>query len=803
MSAHFGTKAETLAYLAREGFPVPPLVFFTGSEWKARPDACLAEISAALHKADRLAVRSSAFVEDAEGASLAGAFRSVLNIPADVEEALRAAVEQVCATLPGSEDQIIVQTMVEDVAMSGVLMTRALDDGSPYYVVNYDDVSGRTDTVTGGKGGSRTVFVYRGVRESDFDSPRLLAVVRLARDLEKFFGDPPVDMEFAVDGSHKPYLLQARPIAAARNWRVKTTGDTATALTRRIAYVAEFVERFMTPRHGLWGKKSILGVMPDWNPAEMIGVHPRPLAASLYRELITRDIWQKAREAAGYRPLPPTELMVMVAGTPYIDVRASFNSFLPRGLTRSIGDKLVNAWLDRLDAHPAFHDKVEFAIVPTVLTPDFEADLQSRCGAVLTASELAEYRIRLMDLTRAAFDGDSLTSALSLSEKLRNLQENRLPLDRAKAGNLGAFELSLRLTEAVEQCRTLGTLPFAVAARHGFIAETWLRAAERADVLSGERLSLLKRSMETVAGELTRDFHAVLAGQLSREDFLHTYGHLRPGSYDILSPSYRERTDLFAVHSSGGEPRPAPQRFAFTRKEKSGLEALFASCGLALGAESFLHYVRNAVAGRENVKFIFTRHLDHILHLIKEWGKRLDFSPEEVSLLSVDDVVSLGFTPLPTNGREYFLEKVSAGRHEYETGRYFKMAYLIRSSRDVYIVPQHRSQPNFIGIRSVEADVVVLTPDAGNADMEGKIVCIEGADPGYDWIFTRSIAGLITRYGGANSHMAIRCAEYGLPAAIGCGGQIFETAVAGKRLRLDCAAKTIRPAMLLPAGTAE
>ena len=55
-----------------------------------------------------------------------------------------------------------------------------------------------------------------------------------------------------------------------------------------------------------------------------------------------------------------------------------------------------------------------------------------------------------------------------------------------------------------------------------------------------------------------------------------------------------------------------------------------------------------------------------------------------------------------------------------------------------------------------------------------KIVIIEGADPGFDWIFSQKIAGLITKYGGANSHMAIRCAEFSIPAAIGCGEQPFE-----------------------------
>ena len=29
-------------------------------------------------------------------------------------------------------------------------------------------------------------------------------------------------------------------------------------------------------------------------------------------------------------------------------------------------------------------------------------------------------------------------------------------------------------------------------------------------------------------------------------------------------------------------------------------------------------------------------------------------------------------------------------------------------------------------------------------------------------------------YGGANSHMAIRCAEFNIPAAIGCGTLIYD-----------------------------
>ena len=40
--------------------------------------------------------------------------------------------------------------------------------------------------------------------------------------------------------------------------------------------------------------------------------------------------------------------------------------------------------------------------------------------------------------------------------------------------------------------------------------------------------------------------------------------------------------------------------------------------------------------------------------------------------------------------------------------------------------------------------------------------------------FSHNIAGLITQYGGTNSHMAIRCAELGIPAAIGIGDKRYE-----------------------------
>ena len=62
----------------------------------------------------------------------------------------------------------------------------------------------------------------------------------------------------------------------------------------------------------------------------------------------------------------------------------------------------------------------------------------------------------------------------------------------------------------------------------------------------------------------------------------------------------------------------------------------------------------------------------------------------------------------------------------------------------------------------------------------------------YDWIFSHGIKGFITMYGGANSHMAIRAGELGIPAAVGVGSKDFEEYKKAHVLELDPLAKWIR-----------
>ena len=96
------------------------------------------------------------------------------------------------------------------------------------------------------------------------------------------------------------------------------------------------------------------------------------------------------------------------------------------------------------------------------------------------------------------------------------------------------------------------------------------------------------------------------------------------------------------------------------------------------------------------------------------------------------------------------------------------MPSFICSSYDFFGYEQESSQVNFITTLSTVGNLVFVTSNPKH-NINEKIIAIPSADPGFDWIFSHNIKGLITQYGGANSHIAIRCAELGIPAAIGIG----------------------------------
>lgn len=759
---------------------------FSCEQWLADPERVLAGLQAKFGSRT-VAVRSSALSEDAANSSMAGAFLSVLDVPASDLNVLDAAIRQVVRSMTGNpKDQVLVQAMAQDIVVSGVVMTYDMVHGAPYFCIDYDDETGRTDAVTSGNGVHKSLYVHRECPEHLIRSERIAAILRLARELERICHCAALDIEFGLDGRGGMHLFQVRRIALARNWHPVTERR----VHRQLTQAERFIEQASRPRPGILGARTILAVMPDWNPAEIIGTTPRPLAASLYRHLITERIWSRARARMGYRDTGSAELMVTINHHPYIDVRHSFNSFLPATLPDEIGNRLVDAWLQRLEEHPEFHDKIEFEIVPTCLDFRFDATFPERYPGLLQAGDLVRYRESLRRLTL---------------DSLRPVPDNTLDLALQNAGRLDE-ELSRappagpdldQAAHLLDRSKASGTLPFAVAARHAFIAETLLRSAVQRQALTQDRLAHFKRGITTVTRDLLTDYQAAGAagaGSRARSDFFRRYGHLRPGTYEITSLRYDERDDLFA-DMDPGTPVPAAEAFAPTAPEIRALDTLLSEAGLGeIDTRTLFAHAAKAIAARERIKFVFTRCLSDALSAIVRWGASHGLSRDDLSFLDWDSIRASRHQAIMDDMDRHYLGLADQARRSMDAAHALRLSHILLGGRDIHVATLNRSVPNFIGLGHATGAVVRLSANTPSTiQVQGRIVCIENADPGFDWIFTKSPGALVTQYGGANSHMAVRCAELGLPAAIGIGEQIYRRVSHAHHVELNCAEKILRP----------
>lgn len=783
------SKARTLLELQSKLrlFHVPDLIVLTVDELSSFSDSDLCTDIEAHFGSIPLIVRSSAGDEDGALDSKAGAYESVLGVRADNEAALSSAVRAVTESYKRSKSntnnfEVIFQTLVERPALSGVVFTHDMNTGAPYYVINYDDVSGLTNSVTSGEGeySNRTLYIHRGAVEL-IRSERFRNLIAAVQELEKLLENEFLDIEFALDEDFQPYLFQVRSITTHPNWN--------RGLTRLINAELTGIQLFIRERfqslHGVYGSTTVFGQMPDWNPAEMIGRAPRALSLSLYRRLITDDAWRVGRESMGYAVPAGQPLMVSLAGQPFIDTRLSFHSYLPANLQPAICEKLVDSWVAKLREQPQLHDKIEFDIAITTFSFDIDERLESHAGC-LDRSERASFKNSLINLTKPLLIGNGRGSIKFALERIERL--SRLELPDLSSGHIG-------LNYLIENCVRYGTIPFAILARHGFIARSLIFSLLHRGVIDEDTVERIQGGVRTVAGDMLEQINKLQCGELSREVFMNRYGHLRPGTYDILSKRYDQSDSFGATVQAKNTVGNDFQAFSFSSSQRRDVEALLAEFSLSdLTVEALQDYFAKAISGREYGKFVFTRSLSAMIELIAAYGECHGLSREEMSHVPLQVIQDIGWSSEGANTIEERLRHAAdenARRHLLTSS--IRLPQVLFDEAGVHVVPFQVSQPNFITKSKVIANVVNLNLHQDTPELSGCIVLIENADPGYDWIFAHSIAGLVTKYGGVNSHMAIRCAEFGIPAAIGCGEQRFEALLKTTRLSLDCSVGLLHP----------
>lgn len=788
---NFATKAETLSSLGggvgRKSIKtakILPCVIFTVYEWKNKKESVLKKIINKGFSDIEVIVRSSSFDEDLNNSSNAGKYNSILNvnglknISKAIDEVINSyMLSDVDFTNSNIKNQVFIQPMLKNVTISGVAFSIDPNTGGNYIIINYDDSTGLTNTVTSGDSlNIKTFYCFRNRHVKS--NINLQKIVDLVFELENIFETNKLDIEFAI-ANNEVYLLQVRPLIT--NCKIKDIHIQEKSLSQ----IYNKIKLSEGNKPYICGKQTIFGVMPDWNPAEMIGIKPKPLALSLYKDLITDSIWAYQRDNYGYKNLRGFPLLINFSGLPYIDVRVSFNSFLPKDLSNNICEKLINYYMDRFIEKPENHDKIEFEIVHSCYTFNLNKKLNILYNYDFNSSEINCISNSLRNLTNHIIGKNNGLLAKDINKI------SQLEIRRNKILN-SDLDIISKMYWLLEDCRRYGTLPFAGIARSAFIAVAMLKSLVDINIISESEYQTYMGSLNTISSIMQKDFNS-----MDKKDFLNKYGHLRPSTYDILSFRYDEKPDIYfdweRKKDIVDKYNNKSNLFKLSLNQLKSIEKLLFENNINCSILDLFEFFKVSIEGREYTKFMFTKSLSDILVLFYKLGLNYGFNREDMSFANINVIRKL----YNTDGdiKQVLYSSIEEGKLNYEITKGINLPAVIINANDVFNFHQLQCIPNYITSKKVSGKNICIDVDdviLKENNIDNCIVCIKSADPGYDWIFSRKIKGLVTMYGGANSHMAIRAGEMGIPAIIGVGKEIYNRLEKGNFIEINCLEKTIK-----------
>ncbi len=341
------------------------------------------------------------------------------------------------------------------------------------------------------------------------------------------------------------------------------------------------------------------------------------------------------------------------------------------------------------------------------------------------------------------------------------------------------------MNDFLNKIRVNGIIPFAKYARNAFIAKKILSSFENKKYISSVKTIKILNSLNTITSQylsLSKTKNKNLKSKLAFENLFY---HLRPGTYDITvkraisSIKKRKINNIQSILSFKNS-----SNILLSAVEIKRINSFLKKNNFNFDAIKLYNYIVLSLKLRENSKFIFTRALSDYLQILEKLGKKSLVNVEKLCNFEVKDFLD----NLDNKKRDAKYIKL---KNERDLNTSCKLPYLITNSSDFFVASILISKPNFVTENKVIGKIFHLKKEQNTNLIKDKIVLIENADPGFDWIFNYKIKGLITKYGGVNSHMSIRCHELNIPAAIGVGEESFDKIILRDRMILNCKEKSI------------
>ena len=687
----------------------------------------------------KIMIRSNSSSEDKEYSSSAGKYLSIGPIERNDLETIKKSWEMVVGSYEEQDNQsAIFQNYIENAKSVSVLTSYKVGSDSAYRTFS-TYYGSETDAITSGKYSEiNNFFMHRSFDILPKKYEKYNVYLKIITQLEDLFKNKQLDIEMVLDKNNSPQLLQVRPLMG-KKLNKESIFDEKDVIDRNL----KNYKKLNKTTADRFGTNQIYSNMSDMNPAEMIGKKPDNIAFGLYKFMFTDTTWNIQRGEFGYRKYSGGKLMELFNNVAYINVNHSLNSFLTRNLQKESCEEIINYQLNKLKENPHLHDSIEFDISRSSYVFDTVEEFSKEYKNIISPSEIIKWHNDLIQI--------DTQNKYTLEKNKKIILSTFSKLDKS-------FEYSKK--ENIKLIRDTMALPFTHHSRLGFVYFAQLNSLLEKEVISEDQKKLLLLSVNSISTKMKADAYEVKIGKKTLEGFLDVYGHIRAGNYNLLSSNLKN--DLNFTESLINNSQQPLEDNILPKDIYTNIEEYFTINEIPLKASAWIDMFQEGISTRENSKFYYTKGIDGILN---EVGEKNTSDRELFDLLDI----------------EFNEENTSDMRLKNVL-----MPDLITSNEDFYFYEEMSKNGNYIGQGTVIGDVLLIENEANRPNnLENKIVVIPAADPGWDWIFNYKIKSLVTKYGGPNSHMAIRCAEHNIPAILGVGENNFTVISNSKSLKID------------------
>ncbi|NJD68338.1 MAG: hypothetical protein FIA90_06765 [candidate division NC10 bacterium] len=801
--ARVGRKALHLGLMMRAGFPVPQGFVIPTDACEAAfrsPGEALQpneQLQAAIVEAyrargfQRVAVRSSATLEDLHHASFAGIYTTRINVASETE-LIRAVAECLRSTKAprtalykayvglhengcGPGMAVVVQEMV-DAEVSGVLYTlNPVTFSRDECVIN--SVPGLGEPLVSGQVSGDTFRVDRAGRvlearvvgqHASLTPTQLRALVDTALALETLFGHPQ-DIEFAIAGG-RIHILQTRPIST----------DSDLLEYRAARYRQREIDRLRNRIAELRRKGKIEcgeAVYSDGNITEILPT-PTPMSFGIFTSIFSDEGGiQRGRRRLGYTFGDETSegLFELICGHPYFNLELDAKTF-QAGFPLDIA-----AYLNRVKADPHLANYPELGLYQQELPLD---EAVRRFGP----DEGPAYHDRFLD-----FSSGIRTWAETYHSQFADTIEPELQnyLTRERSVNLTALScdaIVAKIQDYLDHLKRYTAVHFVIAARLGFFFTE--RVRQRLQDWCGREADgliepLLRRLQLSKIGQEGIDLSRLAQQEMSREEFLAMYGHLATNELEIAMPRLTDdpaslerllRQAATTAYHTVGEPHQQAECRDWAEAELGGRLVQLGAVGSDIETLlTELSYARRYLPLRETIKYYLVAEYALIRRALTVLSRKLVLEPDAIFYLYPSELPGL------LRDVKSAREKMQVRHEEREIALLFsKRRWMPRvicegALEEIGRPPRLEAAQEFqaIPVSSGEAigTVRIIDPDRldslsnGNGCRPHDVIVVPSVSLGM-FLHIRGAAGVVMETGGILAHGACLARESGVPAVV-------------------------------------